>query len=64
MTDSLRPSQDFYDDDDTGPPTEADDAWHTHNIASLNYPRSNRDPAPIPGQLRLPTTTDGLPPAL
>lgn len=41
----------WLDDGETGPPTPEDDAWFSHFIASLNYPRAKRGPEPYPGQL-------------
>jgi hypothetical protein len=47
----------WCDEQDSGPPSIADDAWFTHHVASLNYPPPKRDPAPYPGQT---TLTDHL----
>lgn len=40
-------------DDEAGPPTVEDDAWFTHAVASLGYPKGKRDPKPMDGQTNL-----------
>lgn len=47
----------WLDDGETGPPTIEDDAWFTHSVASLGYPRLERGPKPYPGQMDLTQTT-------
>lgn len=41
---------DGYLESDYGPPSQLDDAWFTHHVASLGYPRGYKDPV-INGQL-------------
>lgn len=43
-----------YEESEYGPPTELDDAWFTHHVASLGYPRGYKDPV-IDGQLDIVT---------
>lgn len=40
-------------DDGYGPPTMEDDAWYTHAVVSLGYPKLRRDPKPANGQMTI-----------
>lgn len=40
--------------DEYGPPTLEDDAWYTHAVVSLDYPKVKRGDKPMEGQESLP----------
>lgn len=43
----------WYDEQDSGPPTEAEDAWWQHHVVSKGYPKLRREPEQFPGQSKL-----------
>lgn len=43
----------WIDEGESGPPSLEDDAWLTHFVASLNYPKGRRDLKPMEGQMSI-----------
>lgn len=61
-------SDGWYDESESGPPTMEDDAWYTHAVVSLGYPKVKRGDVPMDGQTALPCgsllltwDTEGIP---
>lgn len=43
--------------EETGPPTLEDDAWYTHAVVSLDYPKVKRGDKPMEGQMTFKVAT-------